>query len=742
MTTGGQMVSILELDIVRAGVPDQYQARVIESPAGNASATLQLDASSLRRRLPELQQTLLASSVPSRRVVSRSEATVREIGRQLFEALFSSEALGNIYRASIAVAAERGDELRVILRLDDPDLMALPWEGMYDGATDSYVSRREPLLRYLPVPTRPPPLKVQLPLRILALTASPRGLALLDIQKEREDLDRALESPVQKGLFDVHWIENATWQAVQEALLNGEWHVVHFIGHGYYDTDHDEGVLAFVNDEGRAHRVRTEALVDLFLEAKPMPRLVVLNACETSATGSTDMFAAVASSLVRAGVHAVAAMQFEISDKAAIAFCSGFYSAISAGRGVGAAVRSGRIAILGLGDSLEWMTPTLTVRGRETRLFDVDRESSDLSSGEDGSSHGPELALAHGRTVDKEQVAEGEVPSGDQVPRRPSIRRWWHDQTSTFRHAAVIVAALVVVGTGALALERVLISVPSTPWEDLPDLPVALEGAAAASYQGRIWVAGGVAADGDRSLLDSVHIFDPEFGTWSAGPPLPKALAFTALVNADNRLLVLGGQKSDGAVASVYRLQDGAWIEEAPLPAERLAGAAVWDGSRVVYAGGVGRDHAAADEIFALQEGAWQEIGLLQVAREKTSAASDGFGTAWMLGGRDTESGNPAFGAVDVIKVNRISGSAPISPVHSSAATWIDGYGPCILGGDTGTGVTNETQCPQSTTDVPVLPSARAGLAVATLDESVYVVGGYNDVRHGSTTFQVLRLDS
>jgi hypothetical protein len=103
-----------------------------------------------------------------------------------------------------------------------------------------------------------------------------------------------------------------------------------------------------------------------------MPRLVVLNACESATSGGTDMFSGTAATLVRGGVSAVTAMQFEISDAAAIAFCRGFYAAIGRGRGVDEAVRSGRVSILGLGDGcLEWITPSLYLRGRETHLFDV-----------------------------------------------------------------------------------------------------------------------------------------------------------------------------------------------------------------------------------------------------------------------------------------------------------------------------------------------------------------------------------
>jgi hypothetical protein len=58
------------------------------------------------------------------------------------------------------------------------------------------------------------------------------------------------------------------------------------------------------------------------------------------------------------------------SDKAAIRFARGFYSALAEGRGIDEAARSGRIAILGMSaDTLEWITPVLYLRGNATHLF-------------------------------------------------------------------------------------------------------------------------------------------------------------------------------------------------------------------------------------------------------------------------------------------------------------------------------------------------------------------------------------
>ena len=103
-----------------------------------------------------------------------------------------------------------------------------------------------------------------------------------------------------------------------------------------------------------------------------MPRLVLLNSCAGAAMGDTDLFSGTATALVRGGVSAVAAMQYEISDLAAIAFSRGFYGALARGRAVDDAVSSGRAAILGLsGQTLEWVTPVLYLRGRDSHLFTV-----------------------------------------------------------------------------------------------------------------------------------------------------------------------------------------------------------------------------------------------------------------------------------------------------------------------------------------------------------------------------------
>jgi len=364
-------MSVIELAISPGRVPGQFRVEVVSSPAGEASSVTDLDIEALLARRRELEQAVLVSAVPTRKLL-HEEQRVQEIGRVLFLALLGAGEVAGRYRAAVAVAAERGEGLRVVLRIGDPALAGLPWEAMYDEAAGSYVCRRNQLVRHVGVPSAATPLPVTPPLRILGIVSSPRGLALLDVDKEKDQLTRALRRLSTDGLVDLTWAPSATWADLQDALLSGEWHVVHFIGHGDFDPDRDEGVLALTGEDGRMHLVQASRLVDLLGQARPVPRLVVLNSCSGAATGVTDLFSATAAALVRGGVSAVAAMQYEISDAAAVAFARGFYGAIARGRGVDEAVSSGRVAIIGLSDrTLEWVTPVLYLRGQDGHLFTV-----------------------------------------------------------------------------------------------------------------------------------------------------------------------------------------------------------------------------------------------------------------------------------------------------------------------------------------------------------------------------------
>lgn len=265
-------------------------------------------------------------------------------------------------------------------------------------------------------------------------------------------------------------------------------------------------------------------------------------------------------------------------------------------------------------------------------------------------------------------------------------------------------------------------------WERLADSPLALTELAAAAHDGRIWVVGGFTADGSASR--AVLIFDPVDESWSDGPRLPVGVHHSALISVDDVLYLLGGFLHAGfqqPTAQVWVLEMGAdeWAEGPVLPEARGAAAAAWDGSRIVFGGGVGPEGVASD-VYALDD-AWERFGELSEPRQHLAATSDGHGRVWFLGGRQS-SLETNIGSVDLLEGGRIARlPAELTPRSGAAAVWGEGIGACLLGGETPAGTLSAVECLTTdgqVLDLPPLTVARHGLGVALLDDGIYALMG------------------
>ena len=139
------------------------------------------------------------------------------------------------------------------------------------------------------------------------------------------------------------------------------------MGHAAFDEASGTGSLLFETEEGLAAPVSGPTMAEL-LRGAAIPPLIVLNACESAR--SFDLFTGVATALVQAGVAAVVAMQFPISDVAAVTFSEVLYERLSALDPVDAAVAEGRLAIrLAQPGSMEWGTPVLFLRSPDGHVL-------------------------------------------------------------------------------------------------------------------------------------------------------------------------------------------------------------------------------------------------------------------------------------------------------------------------------------------------------------------------------------
>ena len=353
----------LDFDIAITRDGTGYAANVLASPAGEASAPFALPFGAA-----DLAQFMVAVGPPrvsSRRLVPAASRVVdvKDYGSRLGRALLSGD-VDTAFRASLAAATSQGRDLRVRLRLDAvPELDPVPWEYLYDTRLDRFLtlSKETPLVRLMDSLERPPVITVEPPLRVLVMISSPSDMPELAVEREEQLLRATTGDLVKSGQLELVVLENATLTELQRALLD-EYHVFHFVGHGGFDQESQEGVLVLEREDGTAHRVSGSRLGTLLHDARGL-QLAVLNACEGARSSGRDAFSGVAQEFVRRGLPAVVAMQTEISDRAALVFTHEFYWFLTRGLPIDAAMCEVRKAMAISDEASEWGTAVLLRSG-------------------------------------------------------------------------------------------------------------------------------------------------------------------------------------------------------------------------------------------------------------------------------------------------------------------------------------------------------------------------------------------
>ena len=130
-------------------------------------------------------------------------------------------------------------------------------------------------------------------------------------------------------------------------------------------------MISFCNAQGKARDFRATDLARLLADYRSL-RLVVLNACEGARGSGQDVFSSTASILVQRKLPAVLAMQYAITDRAAIEMARSFYEALADGLPVDTAVSEARKGIsFAVTNTVEWGTPVLFMRAPDGQLFEM-----------------------------------------------------------------------------------------------------------------------------------------------------------------------------------------------------------------------------------------------------------------------------------------------------------------------------------------------------------------------------------
>jgi hypothetical protein len=505
-----------------------------EGPSGNASGQFvpPYSPGELDDLLREISDQVVRAR--SRKMETPDTASVRHFGAVLFDALIDNE-IRDLYYRSLQAAEDQRKGLRITLSLKDaPELMLVPWEYLYDEPSFLATSDFTPIVRYLDLTRTREPIEVERPLRILGMVSSPSGVAELDVEREIENIDRALARLTAEGAVDVTWLDNATLDELQRCLRGGPYHVFHYIGHGEYDEDQEESVLLFEDERGRPDSVSGENL-GATLANHPTLRLAALNSCEGGRTADDDPFAGVATGLLERQIPAVIAMQFEITDRMASVFSQWLYESLAAGFPVDRALSQARLAIFNRRRGVEWGTPVLFMRVQDGRIFEV-----------------PE-APALAPPPPPPPPTDAEFDDGPlEDTSADEVLPWWRQRIAAI--VAAVLVTLLAVAAGAYALTR-----GPSPSPDLWS-----EGASIPNMK-RIL---GVAAQGDEAFAGGVSSGRPAvrhyaLESWSdeqvvGGTGVMKALSLSGNV------AVAGGRvvnvKGDVDAGIWRRTGEGSWL--------------------------------------------------------------------------------------------------------------------------------------------------------------------------------------
>lgn len=205
----------------------------------------------------------------------------------------------------------------------------------------------------------------------------------------------------------------------------------------------------------------------------------------------------------------------------------------------------------------------------------------------------------------------------------------------------------------------------SNKWTtNIASLPVALNHAAADSYNGKIYVVGGYLDD--RVATNRLFIYDPSHNVWNEGASMPTARAALIAKFINGILYAVGGANTDFKKLSTNEAYDpstNAWSTKAPMPSARggLASAAV-NGNIYSFGGEAPTYVFDKNEKYDTSTNTWSTEPTLPTARHGLTAVALGSKIYVIGGGLLATTSKPATGVNELFQTQSQSPSPPPPP--------------------------------------------------------------------------------
>jgi N-acetylneuraminic acid mutarotase len=214
-------------------------------------------------------------------------------------------------------------------------------------------------------------------------------------------------------------------------------------------------------------------------------------------------------------------------------------------------------------------------------------------------------------------------------------------------------------------------------------LPLAVNHAAAASHDGRLYVVGGYLEG--RAPSEKLFIYDPSADTWTQGADMPTPRAALTANFIDGKLYVVGGTNNEANALSTLEQYDpstNTWVELPSMPTARQhLSSAVVDGKLYVAGGRLSGPSANVDafEAYDPANRSWASLEPMPSERGGLAAAAIG-NSLYVFGGESS----------DTVFDNN-------EKYDTSIGKW---------------------------TSEPLLPTPRHGLVAVAIEGEIYLIGG------------------
>ncbi len=273
-------------------------------------------------------------------------------------------------------------------------------------------------------------------------------------------------------------------------------------------------------------------------------------------------------------------------------------------------------------------------------------------------------------------------------------------------------------------------------WRPLPPMPTPRAGASSVVWQNRIYVFGGKSLD--NKILNTVDCFDPDSGAWITSdiPPFEYARYNAAAIVFNNQIFLIGGRGQEKVLdkVEVFDPVQKAWKSVHDLHEKREGFTAVVLNNHIYVLGGQEEEYSMMEEVewYDEEKDQWREVKN-GMSHPRVAAFSAAVGdTLYLFGGY-------YFG---------LTGTFYKGVFRTNHAMWFEGpmmrspraYGITVLMGDSIYLIGGETQAGK--TDIveiydlkrqeffsaPPMSMARSGMAGGSLNDSIFVFGGYDPV--------------